>query len=211
MGLMAGSLDATVDTRASTREFGSWMASEQKRIFLLCRRMLQDAEEADAATQDTFLKAWQAMTKANTDTAAPELDDPGKWLTRIAINTCLDRLRSRRWQFWRRRPNQEDETTILAFAAASNPSAEYQVFAAEIEQRLGRALDKLSLRQRSVFTLRHYEDLSLAEIAGILQLDVGTVKAHLFRAIEKMREELRDLYFRGSNTTATVKERGNEK
>ena len=211
MGLMAGSLEATVDTRACTREFGSWMASEQKRIFLLSRRMLQDSEEADAATQDTFLKAWQAMTKASTNNAAPELDDPGKWLTRIAINTCLDRLRSRRWQFWRKRPNQEDEATILTFAAAPNPSAEDQVFAAEIEQRLNRALDKLSLRQRSVFTLKHYEDLSLAEIAGILQLDVGTVKAHLFRAIEKMREELRDLYFRGPNRTATVKERGNEK
>jgi RNA polymerase sigma-70 factor, ECF subfamily len=211
MGLMAGSLEAIVDSRASTREFGSWMASEQKRIFLLCRRMLQDSEEADAATQDTFLKAWQAMTKANTNTEARELDDPGKWVARIAVNTCLDRLRSRRWQFWRKRPSPEDEATILAFAAAPNPSAEDQAFAVEIDQRLGRALDKLSLRQRSVFTLRHYENLSLAEIAEVLQLDVGTVKAHLFRAIEKMREELRDLYFRGPNRTATVKERGNEK
>jgi RNA polymerase sigma-70 factor (ECF subfamily) len=44
--------------------------------------------------------------------------------------------------------------------------------------------------------LRHYEDRSLAEIAEILDLDVGTVKVHLFRAIEKLREELHDLYFR---------------
>lgn len=194
---MAGSLEARVDTRASTREFGSWMMSEQKRIFLLCLRMLQDTEAADAATQDAFLKAWQAMTKADTGTAARELDDPGKWLTRIAINTCLDRLRSRRWQFWRKRPKPEDEATILEFAASPDPSAEDRVFATEIDRRLGRALEKLSLRQKSVFTLRHYEDLSLAEIAEVLQLDVGTVKAHLFRAIEKMREELRDLYFRG--------------
>ena len=48
-----------------------------------------------------------------------------------------------------------------------------------------------------VFSLRHYEDRSLAEIAGILKLDVGTVKAHLFRAITKLRVELKDLYFRG--------------
>lgn len=209
MGLMAGSLEATVDTRASTREFGSWMVSEQRRIFLLCRRMLQDGDDADAATQDTFLKAWQAMTKANTE--ARELDDPGKWLTRIAINTCLDRLRSRRWQLWRKRPNPRNEATILEFAAASNPSPEEQVFATQIDQRLARALDKLSLRQRSVFTLRHYEDLSLAEIAEVLQLDIGTVKVHLFRAIEKMREELRDLYFREPNRAATVKQRrGNQ-
>ncbi len=193
MGLMAEGLEARVETRASTREFGSWMATEQKRIFLLCRRMLQDVEEADGATQDTFLKAWQAMSKpANTDP-----DDPGKWLTRIAVNTCLDRLRSRRWQFWRKRPNPGDEATILEFARATAPNAEDEVLAGEIGRRLAAALDKLSVRQRSVFTLRHYENLSLAEIGEVLQLDVGTVKAHLFRAIEKLRDELRDLYFRG--------------
>lgn len=196
MGLMAGSLEAVVDKSAGTREFGSWMASEQKRIFLICQRMLQDAGEADSATQDTFLKAWQASTRQE----ALEVDDPGKWLTRIAINTCLDKLRSRRWQFWRKRPNSEDEATILEFTKSPRPSAEDQVFASEIDRRLSKALDKLSARQRSVFTLRHYEDLSLAEIAEILELDVGTVKAHLFRAIEKLREDLRDLYFRERTT-----------
>ena len=192
MGVVTGSLEGIVENSAITREFGSWMASEQKRIFLICQRMLQDAAEADSATQDTFLKAWQATRRAE----VPELDDPAKWLTRIAINTCLDRLRSKRWQFWRKRPNPSDEATILEFAPASHPSAEDQVFAAQIEGRLSKALDKLSPRQRSVFTLRHYEDLTLLEIAEILKLDVGTVKAHLFRAVEKLREDLRDLYFR---------------
>jgi RNA polymerase sigma-70 factor (ECF subfamily) len=56
------------------------------------------------------------------------------------------------------------------------------------------ALDKLSARQRTVFTLRHYEDMSLEEIGGLLCLDVGTVKAHMFRAVTKLRVELRDLY-----------------
>lgn len=95
MGAMADSLGANLDVLADTREFGAWMASEQRRVFLLCRRMLQDAEEADSATQDTFLKAWQALKRPE----SKNLDDPGKWLTRIAVNTCLDRLRSRRWQF----------------------------------------------------------------------------------------------------------------
>ncbi len=68
MGAMADSLEANLDGLADTREFGAqfgeWMASEQRRIFLLCRRMLQDPEEADSATQDTFLKAWQALKRA---------------------------------------------------------------------------------------------------------------------------------------------------
>jgi RNA polymerase sigma-70 factor (ECF subfamily) len=196
MGLMAERLGANLEAQASTREFGSWMASEQKRIFLLCRRMLQDPEDADAATQDTFLKAWQALEKP----AAKELDEPGKWLARIAVNTCLDRLRSRRWQFWRRRPKPEDEQTILDMAQSAAPDAEDRMFAGQIEGRIAQALERLSPRQRAVFTLRHYEDRSLADIAELLALDTGTVKAHLFRATEKLREELHDLYFRKRET-----------
>jgi RNA polymerase sigma-70 factor (ECF subfamily) len=192
MGVMADRLGASLVTQASTREFGSWMASEQKRIFLLCRRLLQDVEEADSATQDAFLKAWQAINRPE----FKELEDSGRWLTRIAVNTCLDRLRSRRWQFWRQRPQQEAEQAILELARAAGPTAEDRVFAAQISGRLERALSKLSLRQRAAFTLRHYEDRSMAEIAEILDLDIGTVKVHLFRAIGKLREELHDLYFR---------------
>ena len=191
MGAMADRLGANLAAIADTRDFGAWMNSEQKRIFLLCRRMLQDFEDADAATQDTFLKAWQSLNNPK----SKELDDPAKWLTRIAINTCLDRLRSKRWQFWRRRPGGEDEAAILGMAASSDPDAEDRLFAKEIDRRLKQAVEKLSLRQRAAFTLRHYEDRSLAEIAEILDLDVGTVKAHLFRAMEKLREELHDLYF----------------
>ncbi len=193
MGAMADRLSSRVDSEASTREFGAWMASEQKRIFLLCKRMLQDIGEADSATQDTFIKAWQSLNRPGSE----DLENPGSWLTRIAVNTCLDRLRSRRWQFWRKRPAAQDEETILRLAPAPEPNAEDQIFAAEIGDRVQNALDKLSLRQRAVFALRHYEDRSLADIAGILDLDIGTVKVHLFRAIEKLREELHDLYFRG--------------
>jgi RNA polymerase sigma-70 factor, ECF subfamily len=192
MGLMAERLEANLEAPASTREFGAWMVSEQKRVFLLCRRLLGDTGEAETAVQDTFLKAWQALNKPGSNS----LDDPSKWITRIAINTCLDRLRSRRWQFWRKRPNPDDEATILAMAASASPDAEDRLFAAQIETRLARALEKLSLRQRTVFALRHYEDRSLNEIAELLSLDVGTVKAHLFRAIEKLRGELHDLYHR---------------
>ncbi len=170
--------------------FGTWMTSEQRRVFALCHRLLQDADEADSATQDTFLKAYQALRKED----ARELDDPARWLTRIAVNCCLDRLRSRKWQFWRRRPVPQDETATLAMVRSTAPEAEDRYFAAQISSRLESALDRLSARQRAVFTLRHYDDLSLEEIGQLLALDVGTVKAHMFRAVSKLRGELRDLY-----------------
>jgi RNA polymerase sigma-70 factor (ECF subfamily) len=171
------------------RDFGPWMTAEQRRIYSLCQRFLQDRDEADSATQDVFLKAFQALKRGGTD-----LEDPARWLTRIAVNTCLDRLRSRKWQFWRRRPSSEDEQTILTMAASTAPEAEDRYFAGQIGERLNIALERLSPRQRAVFTLRHFEDLSLEEIGDMLGLDVGTVKAHMFRALAKLRTDLRDLY-----------------
>ena len=112
MGAMADRLEANVRVLADTREFGAWMTSEQKRVFLLCRRMLDDTEEADSATQDTFLKAWQALKRPE----SKELDDPGKWLTRIAVNTCLDRLRSRRWHGFSRCHAFQDSSVSYSFA-----------------------------------------------------------------------------------------------
>jgi RNA polymerase sigma-70 factor (ECF subfamily) len=190
MGLMAEPMLAERAESCLLRDFGAWMTSEQRRIYSLCQRFLQDRDEADSATQDVFLKAFQALKRED----AKELDDPARWVTRIAVNTCLDRLRSRKWQFWRRRPSSDDEQAILAMAASTSPEAEDRYFASEISARLAVALEKLSPRQRAVFALRHFEDMSLEDIGGILGLDVGTVKAHMFRAVAKLRVELRDVY-----------------
>ncbi len=191
MSAMANQLEREIHVGAELRTFGSWMAAEQKRVFLLCRRMLQDPDEADSATQDVFLKAYRALS---TRDAGEEFDNPGKWVTRIAVNTCLDRLRSKSWKMWQRRPAPQDEEIILQMTPGTSPDAERQLFSKQIQQRLEAGLAKLSSRQRAVFTLRHFDALPLEEIAEVLQLDTGTIKAHLFRAVSKLREELKDLY-----------------
>jgi len=203
MGLMAGpALAAPAETGPLrdigadfTANFTTWMASEQRRVYGLCQRLLQDSDEADSATQDVFLKAYTALRKeALRKEDARSLDDPARWITRVAVNTCLDRLRSQKWRFWRRRPSQQDEQMILRLASSARPEAEDRYFAGQIRVRLETALERLSPRQRATFTLRHYEDLSLEEIGNLLELDVGTVKAHMHRAVVKLRHELRDLY-----------------
>jgi RNA polymerase sigma-70 factor (ECF subfamily) len=203
MGLMAGpALAARTETghlrdlsADLTAQFTTWMASEQRRVFGLCQRLLRDLDEADSATQDVFLKAYNALSKeALRNEDARVVDDPARWLTRIAVNTCLDRLRSQKWRFWRRRPSQQDDQLILRLASSVRPEAEDRYFAVQIQARLEAALAKLSPRQRATFTLRHYEDLSLEEISSLLDLDIGTVKAHMHRAVVKLRVELRDLY-----------------
>jgi RNA polymerase sigma-70 factor (ECF subfamily) len=177
-----------------TSAFGEIVSKYQNKVYNLCRHMLRNADDAEDAAQDVFLKAYQAIQKEEQREDGRVLDDPARWIAKIAVNTCLDRLRSKKWQLWRRRPAPEDETVILAMTASKSPGAEDRYFAVEINGRLRTALDRLSARQRAVFTLRHYEDMSLEEIGQILGLDVGTVKAHMFRAVNKLREDLRDLY-----------------
>jgi RNA polymerase sigma-70 factor, ECF subfamily len=196
IGVMACPAEEATVARPHPSDFDAWMGAEQKRVFRLCYRLLGQRDDADTATQEVFLKAFRALGGAG----IPAPEDPARWLTRVAVNTCLDRLRSRRWRFWRQRPRPEDEQMILAMTPDRAPSAEDRLLAAEISARLAAAIRTLSLRQRSVFVLRHYEDLSLEEIGATLGLEVGTVKAHMARAVAKLRNQLRDLYIRPART-----------
>ena len=74
-----------------------------------------------------------------------------------------------------------------------DPSPERRAHSREIRERLREAIETLSPRQKTVFTLKHFEELSIPEIAELTGLDSGTVKSHLFRAAHKIRECLRDL------------------
>ena len=148
---------------AGITDFSSWMASEQRRIYLLCLRLLRNGDDADSATQDAFLKAYRALERQQ----GLPVEAPERWITRIAVNVCLDRLRSKRWLFWRRRASEEEETAIFRTTAAGS-TPEDELLARDICRRLELALRKLSLRQRSIFILRHEEDRSLDEIGEIL-------------------------------------------
>jgi RNA polymerase sigma-70 factor (ECF subfamily) len=173
-------------------DFEALVTREQKRIFLLCLRMLRDRDEADTATQDVFVEAHKTMEKRGNSAIL----EPAKWLTRVALNTCYDRMRSKRWRFWQRHSSHADGDALLRLLPAMGPDQENAAAARDIGRRLAIAMDRLSPRQRAAFLLRHEEDRSIEEIAGIMGLDAGTVKAHMARAIKKLREELRDLYVR---------------
>jgi RNA polymerase sigma-70 factor, ECF subfamily len=71
------------------------------------------------------------------------------------------------------------------------PSPETSAEAGVMQQHIERALESLSPQERSVFVLRHYNDLPLKEIAATLEIAEGTVKAYLFRAIKRLQKELK--------------------
>jgi RNA polymerase sigma-70 factor, ECF subfamily len=184
-------MDGTTKASRTIADFDAWMAQEQRRIHLLCLRLLRNSDEADSATQDVFLRAFREMGRAGRVIREPE-----KWLTRVAVNACMDRLNSSRWLFWRRRIAGDDEQILLQHTPAAGLNQEQVLIEREKIRKLNRALRRLSSRQRMIFIMRHDEGRGLDEIAGILDLDIGTVKSHMARAVAKLREELRDLYAR---------------
>ena len=196
MSAVLGDSQKAVQRLACAEDFEPWMRSEQRRIFTICLRLLNDPDECNSAVQDVFLKAYYALGRQDESNSATLVRDPAKWLTRIAVNTCLDRLRSKRLQFWRKRTVAEAESAILSMTVSKAPEGEQKAFATEIDRRIRAAMQSLSDRQKAVFTLKHYSDHSLDEIAGILDLDLATVKTHMARALEKLRGELKDLYGR---------------
>ena len=110
---------------------------------------------------------------------------------RIAINLQKDHWRNRRIQFWRHtRTNAVDLDEASDWLPSNESSQEQRLLARERVEQVWRAVEGLSERQRTVFLLRYVEELELAEIARSTGLSEGTIKAHLSRAVSRVRTEL---------------------
>ena len=155
----------------------------QRKIYRVAYAIVRDDVEADTVTQDTFVQAYTALARFQ---GRSELET---WLTRIAINRSRDALRRRRFVSLFSRREDEDGETMLE-PVDERPDPERQIMSAQLRVAIQRAERGLSSQQKVIFRLRHYENLSLEEIADHLGLRAGTVRAHLFRAIHKVRREL---------------------
>lgn len=165
--------------------YGVLVERFQRKIYRVAFAIVRDDMEADAVTQDTFVQAYTALARFE---ARAEFET---WLTRIAINRARDVLRRRRFVSLFTSHDAEDENGEPAFEPVDErPNQERQLAASQIRLAIDRAESKLSAQQKLIFRLRHYENLSLEDIADHLGLRAGTVRAHLFRAIHKIRKEL---------------------
>lgn len=155
----------------------------QRKVFRVALAIVRDETEADTVTQDTFVQAYLNLAKFQ---GRAEFET---WLTRIAINRSRDVLRRRRFVSLFVISEDGDEHMIIE-PVDDRPDAERQILSSQLRIAINRAEKTLSAQQKVVFRLRHYENLSLEEIATHLGLRAGTVRAHLFRAIHKIREQL---------------------
>lgn len=164
--------------------FGILVERFQRKIYRVAYAIVRDDTEADTITQDTFIQAYTHLARFQ---GRSELET---WLTRIAINRSRDWLRRRKFVSLFSHDDQSDDREYVIEPVDDRPDAERQFMAHQLRAAILRAERTLSSQQKIIFRLRHYENHSLEEIAELLGLRSGTVRAHLFRAIHKVRKEL---------------------
>jgi RNA polymerase sigma-70 factor (ECF subfamily) len=169
----------------AAQEFARIVASHRPQIFRFLLASTRDMDLAETLTQDCFLKAHRNWKQFRGESSAMT------WLMRIAINLQKDHWRNRRMQFWRQtRTNAVDLDEASDWLPSGERTAEQRMLAREQVGRVWKAMDGLSERQRTVFLLRYVEEQELSDIARATGLSEGTVKAHLSRALGKVRAEL---------------------
>ncbi|MFN2367231.1 MAG: RNA polymerase sigma factor [Desulfurivibrionaceae bacterium] len=163
------------------------VAEHSPRVLSLAWKLAGNREEAEDIGQEAFLRLHRNIAGFRGDSAI------ATWLHRTVTRLAIDYLRRQKIRqrifFFRRKSEDADP---LDFAPASNSFPDEDFFAGEIGRRLETAMNRLSARQRAVFTLRHFDGMPLREIAVLLELEEGTVKSHLHRAVGVLRRELKD-------------------
>jgi RNA polymerase sigma-70 factor (ECF subfamily) len=155
------------------------------RVFRYALASLRDRDAAESLAQDCFLKAYRGRERFRGEASL------STWLMQIAVNLVRDSMRNRRLRFWNRtRAAAQDFDVVSQSLADRGSSPEDAAAAKERVAAIWSVVETLSERQRTVFLLRFVEDLDLLEIAAVTGLREGTVKVHLFRALEAVRKRM---------------------
>src|SRR6266705_5915851 len=161
--------------------FAKLVQQHQRRVFNLAFRMLQQYEEANEVTQETFLAAWQGLPSFRGDAQF------STWLYRSAYNCALKQLEQRK-------RDKALQVAVQAEQITANIGQEQRVDAA-LEAHAHQAivqeqLSQLPAKYRIVLILRHLQEMTYEEMAEILTMPIGTIKTHLFRALNLLKDRL---------------------
>jgi RNA polymerase sigma-70 factor (ECF subfamily) len=167
----------------NTAAYNGLVQRYQRQVYNLAYRMLGNAEDAGDLVQETFLRAYAALASFRQDASFLT------WLYKITSNLCIDQLRSRR--------SKGALSLEVELEEGREPASESRACAPEdsavrgaVQDVVHKAILNLPERYRVVVIMRHLQDMSVDEIARTLDLPTGTVKTHLFRAREMLRERL---------------------
>ena len=185
--MVGGEDEAQAVTRArggDTEAFRLLVERHSRGVFRLAFRMTGNEHDAEDVVQETFLKAYRKLP------GFEERAQFGSWVHRIAANCAYDLLRARVRHDDRLDRTEGSEGDRTLTVPADDPSPERLVAGREVRGRLRAALARLSALERSAFTLRHVEGMSIAEISRALDLETSAAKQSVFRAVRKLRKAL---------------------
>ena len=153
-----------------------------RRGYSIAYRLLRDRAEAEDAVQEALARACESWSKLR------EPDALDAWFHRVLTNLCLRALRRRRLFGWWPGTGEEEQ----AARAEDLPAAVAMPAIAGLDaRRLLAAVDRLPPMQKAVVVLRYGEEMTIADIAAALAVGPETVKTHLARGLERLRQRLR--------------------
>ncbi len=156
------------------KAFERLITENQNKIYAVCLNMLKNPHDAQDAAQESFLKAYRSLHSFSGDSMVET------WLTRIAVNTCLDMIRQRKYNL-----DIDDQYDL-----ASRDTPEDLAEAKRRREILRRAINELTPDMRAVVVLRDIEGYSYEQVSEMLKLNIGTVRSRLSRAREKLKNIL---------------------
>lgn len=167
------------------QSFATIVTQQSPQLIRLAWRLLGNRSDAEDIVQEAFLRLHRSLNSFRGDSRL------GTWLYRTVTRLSIDALRREKIKsriFFLRRNNSDPDPLDLIATQASGQDV--RLDAKQQIALLQQAMQKLSPQQRTVLTLRHQEELSLKEIAEVLDLSEGTVKVHLHRAVKSLRSAL---------------------
>jgi len=153
-------------------------------IFRLAFRMTGNEQDAEDVVQETFLRAYRRLDRFESRSSF------STWIYRIAVNCSLDVSRKRRHEEESRvSPEPEAPDPVLSLPS-TGPSADRLMISAVVREKVETTIKALTEKERAAFVLRHFEGLSIEEVARAMGLKVNAAKNNIFRAVQKLRRAL---------------------
>jgi len=159
--------------------FNLLMEKYQEKVYWVIRRMVIDHESSDDIAQETFVKVWKNLDKFKGESKLYT------WIYRIATNEALTHLRKKKRRFFLPIGDVENELR-------STLEADTYYGGDEIQLKLQKAILTLPEKQRLVFNMKYFEELKFREIAEVLEVTVGSLKAQYHHAVKKIEKYLKE-------------------
>jgi len=167
--------------------FDQLITKYRERVFGVVYNMTSNHEDAADLTQDAFIKTFQSINRFQGQSSF------FTWLYRIAINSTLTHLRKNRLRtfFSLEKLDEDDQQSAQVIEALTdNSGVDRDALAHELQEKLNEAMQKLSIKHRTVVTLFEIDGLSHHEIAEVMNCSVGTVRSRLHYAKQLLQAEL---------------------